>query len=243
MARARDAPTPGASKDEVRLPAPIRLAWGGREPTRAALTTERVVSVGVELADSNGIESVTIRKLSARLGYTTMAVYRHISSREELLLLMLDRALGAPPALSGRLSWPNALRRWANGLYGSYSAHPWLLDLPLPGLPTTPNHAMWVERALAATMSLALNIEQRLEAALLIDGHARSIANVTRSARIVTQRAGTHPAQALYEVADERRYPHFREVLRLGSLQDETPPDLSFGLEVIIAGLSRRSAP
>src|ERR1035441_4081870 len=165
------------------LPRQVLRTWHDPQPPqRDALTPERITAAGIQIADQHGISAVTIRRLSASMGYATMAVYRHISSRDELLLLMMDRALGPPPDLDPRQSWQAGLRRWAAGLFERYLAHPWLLDAPVPGMPVTPHHAMWVEHALAITSQVGLTTSQRLEAALLIDGHLRTIATLARAA-------------------------------------------------------------
>src|ERR1035437_2515532 len=91
-------------------------------------------------------------------------------------------ALAPPPDRDPRQSWQAGLRRWAAGLFELYLAHPWLLDAPVPGMPVTPHHAMWVEHALAITRQVGLTTSQRLEAALLIDGHLRIIATLARAA-------------------------------------------------------------
>src|ERR1039457_1504299 len=179
------------------LPRQVLRTWHDPQPPqRDALTAERITAAGIQIADQHGISAVTIRRLSASMGYATMAVYRHISSRDELLLLMMDRALGPPPDLDPRQSWQAGLRRWAAGLFERYRAHPWLLDAPVPGMPVTPHHVMWVEHALAITSQVGLTTSQRLEAALLIDGHLRTSATPTSGASWKPASCKTTPAPA-----------------------------------------------
>jgi AcrR family transcriptional regulator len=188
------------------LPRQVLRTWHDPQPPqRDALTAERITAAGIQIADQHGISAVTIRRLSASMGYATMAVYRHISSRDELLLLMMDRALGPPPDLDPRQSWQAGLRRWAAGLFERYLAHPWLLDAPVPGMPVTPHHAMWVEHALAITSQVGLTTSQRLEAALLIDGHLRTIATLARAAPPAARAGQQQRLADLRTVADQQR--------------------------------------
>src|ERR1039457_251317 len=107
------------------LPRQVLRTWHDPQPPqRDALTAERITAAGIQIADQHGISAVTIRRLSASMGYATMAVYRHISSRDELLLLMMDRALGPPSDLDPRQSWQAGLRRWGAGLVGRQLGHP-----------------------------------------------------------------------------------------------------------------------
>jgi len=202
---AADAP-PGGSG----LPRQVLRPWQDPQPRqRDALTAERITAAGIQIAGQHGISAVTIRRLAASMGHATMAVYRHVSSRDELLLLMMDRALGSPPGLHPGEPWQAGLRRWAAGLFGRYLAHPWLLDAPVPGMPVTPHHAMWVEHALAITSHTGLTTGQRLEAALLIDGHLRTLATLARPARCAS-RSATGP----------RRPAHRRRPAALPPLQE-----------------------
>jgi AcrR family transcriptional regulator len=232
---------PSAQQPE-HLPPRVRAAWQDQlgKPSRSyttGLSTAAVVEAGVALADVGGLDAVTIRALSQSLGFTTMAVYRHIDSREELVTLMIDAALAAPDAASSPdAGWQDALRGWAAALLGRYRCHPWLLDGPPPGLPTTPHHALWVERALAILEAVPLTLAQKLDIALLVDGHVRNIAqlgSVTTGSREASQAVATE----LRTVLDSARFPHFRDTLEAGALQDAEPPGLEFGLDCILAGV------
>src|SRR6476660_8550763 len=107
------------------LPDYARYAWkAGRKdsakPTKK-LNTGKVIQGAIELVSREGLDSLTIRRLAVQLGFTTMAVYRHIASFEELLILMVDNSLGEPPASIGEaLTWQEALQEWGNGLFARY---------------------------------------------------------------------------------------------------------------------------
>lgn len=219
-----------------------KRAWKSRykdgEQTKK-LNTQKVVQAAIELADKEGLDNLSIRKLSEHLGFTTMAVYRHIESREELLILMLDMGLGAPSdSILKANSWQQALYTWSNEVFARYQAHPWALDVPLAGLPGTPNHILWIEYFLKAMEPCKLSLQKKLDAALLIDAHVRNIANLTRTDKISNSEQDSIPSPAwLRQFIDNKLYPNFWQVLEEGVLEDETGPELGFGLECIIAGI------
>ena len=225
------------------MPHYARYAWKGKRklddrPT-TKLNTRKVVQGALELADREGLESLTIRRLAEHLGVTPMAVYRHLASRDELLLLMLDASLGEPPAaIRAAATWQQALRAWGFGLYARYQLHCWVLDLLAPGLPTTPNHVAWIEVFLEVMEGCRLTLQQKMDAALLIDGHVRNIANLTRQDTARKIEANIAAASGwLSQLLDPTKYPNFLKVLNEGVLEDATGPELSFGLNSIIAGL------
>jgi AcrR family transcriptional regulator len=91
----------------------------------ARLTKEAVVERALELADAQGLETLTIRKLAIELGVTPMALYWHYRSKEELLGGLVDRVWGEIDVDVDRSApWPDQLRRLLRSLLAVLRAHP-----------------------------------------------------------------------------------------------------------------------
>jgi AcrR family transcriptional regulator len=78
------------------LPASIEAAWGvrtrpGKGP-RPALSLERIVAAAVRVAAVGGLAAVSMGRVAADLGVSTMSLYRYVGSKDELLALMADLA-------------------------------------------------------------------------------------------------------------------------------------------------------
>lgn len=77
-----------------------------RRPRAGGLTVERIVDEAIDLMDAEGLDALTVRALTARLGTSSATLYRHVASVEELLVLVIDRVLGdvelPDPDRSGR---------------------------------------------------------------------------------------------------------------------------------------------
>jgi AcrR family transcriptional regulator len=72
-----------------------------RRPRTDGLTIERIIEVAVAIVDEEGLEALTVRRLAARLDTGSATLYRHVASRAELLVLLIDHVLGEvhlPPA-------------------------------------------------------------------------------------------------------------------------------------------------
>lgn len=103
---------------------------GGTRGPRAKVTTSQAVSAAVTLADADGLEAVTVRRLGARLGVAPNALYTHVGSRDDLLVLMADAVRTAQRrAPDGTGTWRVRVRRVADDELALYAAHPWLLDV------------------------------------------------------------------------------------------------------------------
>ncbi|UGT63041.1 TetR/AcrR family transcriptional regulator [Nocardia asteroides] len=166
------------------MPAPtaLELLWGvERRPTRGpkpALTPERIVAEAIALADADGLATLSMQRLAERLGFTKMSLYRYVPGKAELVALMLDAGIGAPPELPAD-DWRAALRRWCETLYERFRAHPWALEVSVGSRPVGPNEMAWMEAALTALPGTGLTTAERLDSIVLLTGHARSLGQQT----------------------------------------------------------------
>ena len=107
----------------------MRLAGGGGadQERRPQLTRAQVVTAAIELADRDGIESISMRRLAQELGIEAMSLYTHVRNKEDLLDGMVDAVIGVIPvdADAADADWGASLRRMALGARGVMLRHPW----------------------------------------------------------------------------------------------------------------------
>jgi AcrR family transcriptional regulator len=95
------------------------------EQTRTPLTRERVLLTAVDLADRDGAESLSMRKLAESLDVVPMALYRHVANKDELLGGMVDVVIGEiDPPLEGA-DWKTAIRARILSARRALLRHPW----------------------------------------------------------------------------------------------------------------------
>jgi DNA-binding transcriptional regulator YhcF (GntR family) len=159
----------------VRAPEPSRRA--GRAPDRA-LTTERIVATGIAVADAEGLDAVSMRRLAAELGVGPMSLYRHLSGREELehlLVRAVFRAHRLPEP--GPPGWRAKLELVSRVEWAAYRRHPWLpelISLTRPLLaPEAMAHTEWTLRALDG---LPLTSIEKTREALTLPAIVRGLA-------------------------------------------------------------------
>lgn len=97
-------------------------AGGERRPP---LTRARVVAAGIELADRDGIESISMRKLAQELGVEAMSLYTHVRNKDDLLDGMVDAVIGTIPTNTDAADWKSALRRMSLAARAVVLTHPW----------------------------------------------------------------------------------------------------------------------
>jgi AcrR family transcriptional regulator len=142
----------------------------GRKPT---LRRERIVAAAVELADRDGLEAVSMQRVAARTGAATMALYRHVPGKDDLVSLMLDAAVGPAPSLPADLGWRWGLAEWARANRDVFVRHPWILPLVTTPRVLGPNELDWAEAALRLLASTGLPRAQLGDILLVINGYVR----------------------------------------------------------------------
>lgn len=156
------------------------------------------------LADADGLTGVSLASVAAELGLTTTALYRYLDSKDELLEVMVDAAVGPPPELSGD-DWNSRVHAWARQLWRRYTAHPWLADVRVSGMPRYPQRLGWMDVLLRELDHT--RVADPMQTALLLDGIAR-----TFSLLAATPIEGTAPPAWLLDVA-ATRYPRLAREL------------------------------
>jgi AcrR family transcriptional regulator len=233
------------SENEIELPRAVALAWGvaaspQRGPKRE-LSIERIVEAAVEIADADGLSAVSMASIAASLGFTTMSLYRYVSAKEDLILLMQEYGTGLPPAtIAAATDWRQGITAWARESLAAYRAHAWLIDIPVTGPPITPNNLAWMDAALAVLEDTPLSASQRLGVLLLITGHTRWEAAVWRG-----QAPGTGgeaqqaiDAHVFSTLVTEDAFPALHRVVTSGGMfDDDENEQFRFGLERILDGV------
>jgi AcrR family transcriptional regulator len=224
------------------LPPGLDLLWGrrerGRRGPRPGLSADAIVEAAVRVADAEGLEAISMARVAAELGVTTMALYRYVASKDELLQLMFDAsAIGAESLVLEGDGWRSRLRAWAIIQRDMLDSHPWITQMPMPAPPLAPNSLHFVERALQALDGTGLTGAEKMRVIGLLASYslneARMANDAARAAAAAqaqaaqaqagTAQAGTAGGQSdgdggqappltfeelVRELVDERTYPH-----------------------------------
>ncbi len=92
---------------------------------RPQLTRQQVVTAAIELADSGGVESISMRRLAQQLGVEAMSLYTHVRSKEDLLDAIADALIGMIGVDADAADWRTSLRRMALAARGVMLRHLW----------------------------------------------------------------------------------------------------------------------
>ncbi|HWH21324.1 MAG TPA: TetR/AcrR family transcriptional regulator, partial [Solirubrobacterales bacterium] len=151
------------------------LIWFRQEPAsrRPAHTRADIARAALEIADAEGFDAVSMRKVAQRLGAGTMTLYHYVRNKNELLALMSDAVMAEVVVPEEELAddWRAALTQIANRSHAAFSAHHWVFqkisDDGVPG----PNGMRHFEQSLQAVAPLGLDREQTFEVIGQVDDY------------------------------------------------------------------------
>jgi AcrR family transcriptional regulator len=221
------------------------------------LSREEVVAAAVALADAEGLEAVSMRRLADQLGVATMTPYSHVAGKDELLDLMRDevsREMLVPEPLPA--GWRAALRAIALSTRDAIEAHPWVLDAQSQSPRLRLNLTLHIEQSLSVVEMIGVEPEQGGAVLMAVDdyviGHClrrRARQRAMRAMRAAQAAGEPRPeldpeVQAAFEAGRldllKRAFgSHRRQPGRFG-----LPPEADFeqGLEWMLDGIEAMAA-
>jgi AcrR family transcriptional regulator len=252
--RGRDLTHDDIMQASVRIDPALRrrseLLWDDRSrPTRGpkpALTPDDVVQAAIQIADEEGLQALTMQAVSARLGFTTMAVYRYFPNKEALFDAIVDAGMGLPPRPSDpRGDWRAEITRWAHAKRAMLCARPWLAELPFVAAPHGPNWLSWLEAVLDALSGTGLSPADMGQMLSVIDGYTRGASDTAISLARARARGTSEEEWAAAVGADlgraigNPRFPGFAALLTAPSdgRTRTMEESFDFGLQRVLDGI------
>jgi AcrR family transcriptional regulator len=210
---------------------------GGASTPRSPLTRDRVLRAAIALADTSGLEALTMRRLGQELGVEAMSLYNHVANKDDVLDGMVDLVLGDIRVPPSGTPWKTAMRDRALSAHEVLLAHPWS---PLQ-IMSRFNIGLGMTRYLDATLGRlregGFSVEGALDAWHTLDSHIYGFTLQELGLPFDAEEAPQVSADVLGQL-DGGQYPHVVEtishVMTSGRVED-----FEFGLDLILDGLER----
>jgi AcrR family transcriptional regulator len=209
--------------------------------TRTPLSRDRVLQAAIALADENGIDSLSMRKLADELGVKAMSLYNHVAGKDDLLDGIVDAAWGEIVVPSADAGWKTGIRELAISTHETLLRHPWASDLwarQKPGLA----RLRYGDSLLGYFRNAGFSKDLTYHAYHIVESYILGYTIQVLSYRAVDmdQFAGIAASFMRGDFAAE--YPHFTEHVRQHMEPDPGLEDVSayeLGLDLLLDGLER----
>lgn len=211
---------------------------------RRPLTRERVLRAGLSFADSQGLESLTMRALGEALGVEGMALYKHVENKDDLLEGMLDLVVGEADQPVPGGDWKAELRRGALSTFETLLRHPWACQLHMAGGGGTgPARVRQMDAILGTLRQGGFSVQMTHHAYHVLDIYMHGFALGTVSFPV--EREELAPlAEAFLQQLPGDEFPHLVEHIHYHIETDVlSEGDFEFGLDLLLDSLERLRDP
>jgi AcrR family transcriptional regulator len=215
---------------------PIEPAAG-----RARLSRERVLRAAVALADSGGLEALTMRRLGEELGVEAMSLYKHVANKDDLLDGMVDSVFAEIDLPADGAEWRTAMHARAVSARTALNRHPWATPLmqsrTAPGVATLRHH----DTVIGALRKAGFPVVLTAHAFSAIDAYVYGFALQERSLPFETPEQAEEVGRQMFARMPAGEFPHLTEltvehILRPGY---DYGDEFEYGLDLVLDGLER----
>lgn len=207
---------------------------------RVPLNRERILRAAIDLADRDGIDALSMRRLGRELGVEAMSLYRYVASKEDLLDGVADIVVAEIELPRPGAPWKDAMRRRAVSVRTVVGRHPWAAVLIDTRTTPSPIRMRYADAVVGCLRGAGFTSRTAIHAFLALDAYIYGFALQERSL------PGGTPEELAGAGEDIRRdlpadeFPHLAETVETFLAADFSYEDeFAWGLDVLLDGLER----
>ena len=202
-----------------------------------------MLDAAINLADRDGIEAVSMRKLGQDLGIEAMSLYTHVKSKDDLLDGMADRIVAQIPVGGGAVGWRDALRQTILGARAVMLSHPWVARVIETRAEPGPATISYMDAIAAILLDGGFNVELAHHGLHVLGSRVlgfnqdlfddKSAVDPDMAAAVAHELARVYPSVGAIALAASHEG-------GLGGCDDQV--EFEFGLDLVLDGLERERA-
>jgi AcrR family transcriptional regulator len=220
----------------------MRLSRPARR--RPRLDHDAIVRAAIGIADEDGLDGISMRRVAGEVGAGAMSLYRYVSNRDELLDLMLDAAFAEVELPSrGAGDWRARLAPVAREVRRMLTRHPWAGQLVASRPPLGPHYLGWFEYSLGVVSAAGADLETATRIIGTVNAYVSGVAVYERGDTEARRRHKLSEVQMralvepyLAQLVASGRHPHLARFLEGGTGASDDDR-FEFGLSCVLAGL------
>jgi AcrR family transcriptional regulator len=204
------------------------------------LSRERILTAAAKIADREGLDTLSMRRLGHELGVQAMSLYNHVPNKEAILDGLIENVFAEIDLPDPEADWETELRRCALSAHDALRLHPWacaLAMLPAVGPASLAARLRYIESLLRTLREAGFSAQNASYAYHALDshtfgftmwqlGHSAPPKGAVAEAALTAVSGGDYPYVLEHSVEHEND-------------RGDQPSDFEFGLDLIFAGLSR----
>jgi AcrR family transcriptional regulator len=232
--RGRATDQPVGADDE-----PVRRRQRRRAPV--PLRRQRVIDAALRIADADGIDALSMRRLGQELDVEAMSLYKHVAGKEEILDALVDAVMAEVPVPPADAPWRPAVRQAALDLHAALMRHPWAVSVMETRRNPGPTRLRYLDTIVGLLMQAGFDTVAVGDAFMAIDSLVYGFTIQLLSFPLDLRDDRDEAAAMAREVFAEA----FPNLVRMAETVSQGPGfavELSFSLDLLLDGLERVAA-
>ena len=210
-------------------------------PARPPLSRDRVLRAAVALADQEGLEGLSMRRLATEFGVVPMALYKHVAHKDDMLDGMVDVVFAEIVLPRPEDDWKTAMRRRATSARRVLGRHLWAIGLTESRMKPGPTNLRHHDAVIGCLRNAGFPIEIAIHAYSTLDSYIYGFA--LQEQQLPFEGAGDAGpvAEDILQQFPAGEYPHLAETISevLNKSGWKYADEFEFGLTLILDGLER----
>lgn len=211
-------------------------------PPRTPLSRERVLRAAVDLADREGLDALTMRKLGQELGVEAMSLYNHVDNKDDILDGIVDIVVGEIdlPAKDG--DWKAEMHQRAVSARNALARHEWATGVLESRTGIGPATMQYYDAVIGCLREAGFSIAMAAHAFSVLDSYIYGFALQEVKLPFETEEELANIADMLLQAIPKDEFPYFTEMIVDHALQsgyDYGDMEFEYGLNLILEGLER----
>ncbi len=205
----------------------------------APLSRDAILAAAIELADTEGLGAVTMRRLASSLRVEAMSLYNHVANKDELLDGMADQVAAEIEVPDPELGWKTAIRRSAISAHDVFMRHPWASGLLESRMNLGPARLRYVDAVIGVLSGAGFPLTTVGFAFMALDSHTYGFTLQELSWPFDADSA-PELAATMVETVPADDYPNLAAMAKAAAASPGSfPLRFDFGLDLILDGLER----
>lgn len=215
---------------------PIRRRRRRRAPV--PLTRQRVIEAALRVADAEGIDAVSMRRLGQELDVEAMSLYKHVGGKDDILDALVDLVMAEVPTPSPDAPWRPGVRKAALDLHAALMRHPWAVSVMESRRTPGPTRLHYLDTVVGLLLEAGFEPVGVGDAFMAIDSLVYGFTIQLLSFPLDLERDGEEAAAMARDVF-AGRYPNLVRMAETVSAGPGFAVELSFGLDLLLDGIER----
>lgn len=215
---------------------PVRRRRRRRAPI--PLSRDRVIAAALRVADAEGIDALSMRRLGQELDVEAMSLYKHVAGKEDILDGIVDLVMAEVPLPSPDEPWRSGVRRGALGLHASLLRHPWAVSVIETRRTPGPTRLRYLDTVVGLLRAAGFDVQGVARAFMAIDALVYGFTIQMLSFPLDLQAEADEAAAMMRDVFADG-YPNLVDMAMEVASSRGFALDLGFSLDLLLDGLAR----